>query len=104
MPDAYRIILAKRVATDLERIFDYIAERSPQNAPRVIDHILASIERLAEIPHRTIVADQPGKANSPVRSLAVPPYVIFFRVVEEQRVVRVLRVRHGARRPLKRFE
>jgi plasmid stabilization system protein ParE len=104
MPEAHRIILAKRVATDPEQIFEYLAARSPQHAPDVIDNILKSIERLAEFPHRTIVAGQPTDVKSPVRSLPVPPYVIFFRVVEEQRIVRVLRVRYGARRPLKRFE
>jgi plasmid stabilization system protein ParE len=100
----YRIILANRAATDLDRIFNYLVDRTPQHAPAVIDQILASIERLADFPHRTIVAEQPPEAKSPVRSLPVPPYVIFFRIVEDQHTVRVLRVRHGARRPLKRFE
>ena len=100
----YRIIHAKRVATDLERIFDYLVHRTPQHAPAVIDHILTSIERLADYPHRTIVADQPPDVKSPVRSLPIPPYIVFFRVLAEHRTVRVLRVRHGARRPLKRFE
>jgi plasmid stabilization system protein ParE len=63
-----------------------------------------AIALLEELPHRTIVAVQPPNAKYPVRSIAVWPYVVFFRVVDDDRVVRVIRIRHGARRPLKRFD
>ena len=104
MAETYKIILSKRFAADLEKIFDFIAERSPQNAPVIIDRFLKSMESLKTFPHRTVAELAPANPKSPVRSLPVQKYVIFFRVMEDQKVVRMLRVRHGARRRLKRYE
>jgi plasmid stabilization system protein ParE len=39
-----------------------------------------------------------------VRSLPVPPYMVFFRVDDKLLVIRILRIRHGARKPLRRFD
>jgi plasmid stabilization system protein ParE len=36
--------------------------------------------------------------------MPVQSWIVFFRVIDDDRVVRVLRVRHGARRRLKRYE
>jgi plasmid stabilization system protein ParE len=65
MPSVYRILLAKRVATDLESIFDYIAERSGQNAYRVIDRILDAMNGLKTFPHRTVISGQNPGARQP---------------------------------------
>jgi plasmid stabilization system protein ParE len=44
MPVEYRILLANRAATDLERIFDHIAQESPRIAATVIERILKSMD------------------------------------------------------------
>jgi plasmid stabilization system protein ParE len=36
--------------------------------------------------------------------MPVQSWIVFFRVLDQHHVVRVLRVRHGARRRLKRYE
>ena len=65
----------------------------------------AGAEREQPLPvaHRTVVEDQDPRLKHPIRSLPVESYVIFFRVIEEHAVVRILRVLHGAQRRPKHF-
>ncbi|MEA2708624.1 MAG: toxin ParE1/3/4 [Phycisphaerales bacterium] len=98
MGSGYRILITKRAAADLETIFDRIQSRSPQNAPRVVKRILNAINGLKAFPHRTIARGYIGKVKDPVRSLPVQSWIVFFRVRDDKRDVRVLRVRHGAQR------
>jgi plasmid stabilization system protein ParE len=51
MPDRFRIILSKRFANDLQKIFDEIARDSQNNAADFIGRILKSIESLKQFPH-----------------------------------------------------
>lgn len=74
MSDPYRIILSKRVATELERIFRRVAKDSPQNAPGLVKKLLDAIEGLKAFPHRTVVEGQRPGVRRPVRSLPVNPY------------------------------
>jgi plasmid stabilization system protein ParE len=76
-----------------------ISDEASSGSVRVI---LAAIESLNPFPRRNVVRPQ-RPAKWPVRSLPVPPYIIYFRVDDDRRVVRVVRVRHGSRRPLKRY-
>lgn len=102
--NAYRLIITPRAGRDLERIHEYISKASPQNADAMILRILDALELLKQFPHRTVVEHQSPKFRHPVRSLPVRPYLVYFRVLDDQSVVRVLHVRHGARRPPKRFD
>ena len=104
MPAGYHLILAPEAAADLQAIHEFISKDSPQNAARLVSRILDAIAGLADFPHRNVVEHQSRKIRHPVRSLPVRPYVVYFRVIEEQRVVRVLTVRHVARRRPRRFE
>lgn len=102
-PVRYRIILSKRVAVDLQGIFDHIAKDSVANAAGMVERILDAIALLDTFPHRNIVEGQSPKIKESVRSLPVKPYMIFFQVDDKKTVVRILRVRHGARRRPRRF-
>ena len=102
-PGPYRIILSDRATANLKSIFQYIAEDSPQNASSMVDRILGAMENLKLFPHRTVVESRNAGLKHPVRSLPVQSYVIFFRVLEKQQIVRILQVRHGAQRRPKRF-
>jgi plasmid stabilization system protein ParE len=100
----YRVIITPRAGGDLEAIYDYIARESAQNAATMITRILDALEPLKQFPHRTVVERQDHKLRHPVRSLPVSPYIIYFRVLDDDRVIRVLHVRHGARRQPRRFD
>lgn len=103
MTPRYRVQISRRASTDLQRIFDAIAAASAQNAMNIVRRIIAATDSLRDVPHRTIVDGQrPGEAH-PVRSLPVQSWVIFFEIIEEHRLVRILRIRHGAQRRLKRY-
>ena len=65
MARRYRILLSKRVASDLERIFDHIAKDSPDAAAKMVDRILGSIERLKMFPHRNVVMGSLRGSNIP---------------------------------------
>ena len=64
----------------------------------MVARILDAIDTLDTFPHRNVVAGQKPGLSKPVRSLPAWPYVVFFRVHDDHGVVRILRVRHGARR------
>jgi len=100
----YRVIITPRAGVDLEAIYDYIARESAQNAAAMVTRILDALEPLKQFPHRTVVERQSRKLRHPVRSLPVPPYIVYFRVLDDQRVIRVLHVRHGARRRPRTFD
>lgn len=96
--------MSKRAGVDLQRIYDTIAASSQRNAAGVLHQILDAIDRLKPFPHRTILADQRANARQPVRSLPVQSWIVFFVIFEEHRLVRILRVRHGSQRRLKRYD
>lgn len=102
MLPTYRIILSPEAASDLQSIHEYISQDSPDNAAKMVARLLDAISSLENLPHRTVVEHQSKKITRPVRSLPVKPYIIYFRVLEEQQAVMIHSVRHGARRR-KRF-
>ncbi len=65
----------------------------------MVTKILDCLDTLKIFPHRNIVeTDDDNDAQHPLRSIVVWPYVILFRVIDEDQVVRVLHVQHGAQR------
>jgi addiction module RelE/StbE family toxin len=88
-----RIIWSPRAAGDLRGIRDYIGQFNPSAAARFAALLVSKAESLADFQAR-------GRAVSGKRRelVVVRPYVIRYRI-EADRVV-ILRIRHGARRPL----
>ncbi len=88
-----RIIWSPRAANDLQSIRDYIGQFNPSAASRFAAQLVTTAENLADFSER-------GRPVSGKRreSVVVWPYVIRYRV-EADRVV-ILRIRHGARKPL----
>jgi plasmid stabilization system protein ParE len=101
---SFRIIFMPRAFSELKAIHSYIAADSPQNAPTMVERILDALESLKTLPHRTRVKGRSRRERNPVRSVPVWPYIIYFRVLDNQEVVRVVRIRHGARQQPRRFD
>jgi toxin ParE1/3/4 len=81
----------------LESIFSRVAKENPAAAAAVVERIeLFSL--LSRHPHLGRLTRKEG-----VRVLSVDryPYVVFYRLLEQEAEIRILRVRHTARRPLK---
>src|SRR5438477_8469618 len=101
-PETYRVILSPKVSARLHSIHTFISHTSLQNAPEVIERLLAATYSLEFFPFRydTIQRSKPPERG--VRLMPVPPHVIYYRVIPEEKVVRILTVLHGAQRRPKR--
>jgi addiction module RelE/StbE family toxin len=97
MPDRYRVIVSPQALDDLEQILDYVARDSPSNAVRVINRLLLELDSLEMFPGRYSEAKTTEAAHGELRSMPSPPFRILYQILQQQRVVRVVSVEHGAR-------
>jgi len=104
MQDTHRIILTNGALSDLDGIASYIRKDSPQNAANVATAILNSIDSLAYLPTRYERVGKSRKRGTPVHSLVVRPFVIYYRVEHSPPAVYILHIRDGRRRQPRRFE
>ena len=92
-----RYIFSDAAVADLESISDYLMERNPDAAVRVVSSILAAIKRACIFPEAAPALDEPGAVPG-TRKLIEGDYryVIYYRVVD--RTLLVVRVFHGSQR------
>jgi addiction module RelE/StbE family toxin len=78
-------------ASDLENIADYLFEKTPENAARLIREICGAASGLRIYPNR----GRPGK-KSGTRELVLPalPYIVVYKVAGD--VLHIARILHGA--------
>lgn len=98
MSDVYRVNLVRRAAEDLDSILAFISKDSPERAVAVVLKLRSEVERLDILPHRYKIHLYRNIEALTVRSMPVPPYVVYYRIDEDARVVNVLEIRHGRRR------
>lgn len=103
MPDHYRVRIVPRASDDIVGICTYIEQQSPQNAASVARELLAAIDSLEIFPHRFKVHENRKDPTKTVHSMPVPPFIVYYRVVDRLRIVQVVTVRHGSQRQPKRF-
>lgn len=92
-----RYVFSDAAVADLESISDYLMERNPDAAVRVVSSIIAAIKRACIFPEAAPALDEPGAVPG-TRKLIEGDYryVIYYRVVE--RTLLVVRVFHGSQR------
>jgi toxin ParE1/3/4 len=88
-------IFTARAALQIDRTYNHIALDNARAAQDVVDRIYEVADFLSTYPNsgrKTVIKD--------VRMFAVTPYpyVIFFRAVPKRGQIRILDVRHAARR------
>jgi len=86
-----QIVWTEQAIADLAEIEDYIAHDKPQAAEHVANHLLGSVEHLAEFPRLGRQGRRPG-----TREIIIPPYVITYRLRPER--LDILSIWHGRRR------
>ncbi len=91
----FKVIWTPRGLETLRSALEYVAERNPDAAARLGSSILKSVGRIEQFPQLGHIFYKLGRDD--VREFPVRPYRVFYRVVEQQRVVYVLTVWHGAR-------
>jgi len=95
-----KVEYSKRALADLASIAEYYLKAdNPPIAQAVEQRIRAVAARVGRFPESArSVAQRPGVR---VALLIRYPYKIFYKVLPERDAVRILRVRHESRRPLK---
>ncbi len=93
---AFQIDWTDAAIADLGEIVSFISRDDPVAAQQVGEDILHSVELLQDFPHLGPTFPRRGKTN--VREIvARRAYRIFYRVLEEESLVEVLRVWHTSR-------
>ena len=80
---------------DLDEIYRYIEERSPNGARNVLRAIYAGIHLIAERPDASQRTDDPEVRVKVMRRYG---YKIFYRIVAYD-TVQIMHIRHSSRRP-----
>ena len=102
-PTIFRVEISRRAAENLESIFEFLSQNSPQYAAAFEAKLNEAFNSLESLPHKYRVVQPGSKLRPDVRLLVVDSYLVYYRVYEAQKIVVVVTVRHGARRRLKRI-
>ncbi len=104
MNSPYQVILSTRAFADLDTIFDYISSRSPKGTVRTIDQLWKACVSLRDFPNRHRIYQRALRTRLETRVVPVGMYLIYYRAIESQKLVRILTIRHAARRQPRRFD
>lgn len=104
MPQRYIIRITPRASADMVEICTYIEQDSPQNAASVAEELLHAIDSLELLPHRHRVHEHRKNPAKTVHAMPVPPFIVYYRILDRHAVVEVLAVRRGSQRQPRRFD
>jgi plasmid stabilization system protein ParE len=101
---AYRVEIARSAEAQLDALYRWVIERAPHQGAAWFDGLEATILSLAQAPERCPIAPESFDPAHPVRVLRYgrrrDVYRVFFTIDNKAEIVRVVHVRHGARRRL----
>jgi toxin ParE1/3/4 len=92
MSGAFRI--TRRAQADLDEIWLYVAADRPEAADQLLDRFQARFELLASQPH---LGESRPEIGPRLRSFPVGSYIVYYRLLEEDAGVEIVRLLHGAR-------
>lgn len=96
----YRVTISDEALGEVRKYLDYlIAQHANEAAERWWSNALRSVYSLDRMPHRCPRAPEDAHSERTIRMLIVRPGLFLYTVDEANRVVRVLRFRHGAQEP-----
>ena len=102
---SYRVELGPLAEEDAARAFRSFLERNPLHAVEWYDGLVDTIESLTRHPERCARAPEDKRLRRGIRQLlygrGATTFRILFVVKKEEKLVHVLRIRHGARRRLR---
>ncbi len=100
----YRIVYKEEAIADIESIREYIDKSQSGRTEIAINKIVDAIRSLEYLPMRNRVRHSRKTPGLSVYAQPVISYLIYYRVDEAEGVVRILTIRHGARRQPRRFK
>jgi toxin ParE1/3/4 len=89
----FRVEIRSKAIADLAEIVSYVAKDKPDAARKLGNTLLDSALSLSQAPYK----GSPYVRLASIRKLSLPPYKIFYRVNEPNKLVEVLRFWHSAR-------
>jgi len=98
----FRVVIQPPAKLDIDAAFVYLAQRAPDAAERWLNGLEDAIQSLGTFPRRCGIAPEGREFPEEIRQLIYGRRRRRYRVlfVIRKRVVHVLHVRHGARRPM----
>lgn len=97
---SHKVVLDAEAAREAEEAYPYIARRAPDAAARWYDRLLEAMWSLAEFPRRHPLAPEDAFFPEEIRHLEYGNYRVLYTIQDAPKVVRILPVRHAARRAL----
>jgi toxin ParE1/3/4 len=98
---AYSVNLSARADRDLDELYDSINAEQSDAALRWYLAFADAIIKLEERPYRCPLAPENGKFRHLLYGSKPHIYRVIFRILEKQKRVEVLHIRHGARQRFK---
>jgi plasmid stabilization system protein ParE len=98
---SYRILITKSARSQIIGSARYIAESS-QSLPiaeRWLERVLSAADTLADFPHRCPLAPENDFRSFEIRRMLIGVYLLLFTIVEKDRTVIVIGLRHGSQLP-----
>ena len=92
---AQDIVWSEESLDDIDGIAEFISRDSAYYAERVVATLFSAGESLSEHPERGRVVPELGDPD--VRELFIYSYRLLYRIVREEREIRILAVIHGKR-------
>lgn len=92
-----RVRYSPRALSQIEEIHRAIAQHNTRAAGQVVARVRELCEKLGEFPG---IGSQTDRTDIRVLPVVRYPYLIFYTIIVANHEVRILRVRHGRRRPL----
>lgn len=84
---------SEEAADDLERIANYLFEKTPQHAPELVRTVYNAPHALLTSPHR----GRPGKKEGTRELVLSPlPYIVVYRIAGD--AIHLVRILHGAQK------
>jgi toxin ParE1/3/4 len=91
----YNVEITPAAERDVEEIWDYIADDSPENATAFIVQLEDQIDTLEQLPERCPLIPENEQLGTSYRHLLYGAYRTIFRI--SGKTVYILRIIHGAR-------
>jgi plasmid stabilization system protein ParE len=92
-----KLIVSPRAFRDTEQIKDYLRERSPQAALRIANAIDKTIDRIVAFPDSGQDQTETGVKRVVERRYG---HLIFYRYSDDLKLIEIITIRHGRRRPI----
>ena len=95
--ETYEVVVLSDAQTDIENIANYIVEnyKNEELAFALIVELWAKIRTLDFMPDRYGINDEPELQKRGIRHIRHKQYTIYYFIEEENKIVKIVRVKHA---------